>query len=49
MSALAEPTGKTAAWPNTYGDGAKERMGFFTDTSVCIGCKVWVPEVDRGC
>jgi formate dehydrogenase iron-sulfur subunit len=23
----------------TYGDQAKPRMGFFTDTSVCIGCK----------
>jgi formate dehydrogenase iron-sulfur subunit len=22
-----------------YGDTAKERVGFFTDTSVCIGCK----------
>jgi formate dehydrogenase iron-sulfur subunit len=31
----AEP----AAWPETYGDEAKPRMGFFTDTSVCIGCK----------
>src|SRR5213083_178504 len=39
MSTLAEPTGKPAAWPETYGDEAKERMGFFTDTSVCIGCK----------
>jgi formate dehydrogenase iron-sulfur subunit len=29
----------TAAWPDTYGEEAKERMGFFTDTSVCIGCK----------
>jgi formate dehydrogenase iron-sulfur subunit len=28
-----------AAWPDTYGDEAKPRMGFFTDTSVCIGCK----------
>jgi formate dehydrogenase iron-sulfur subunit len=36
---LAEPTGKPAAWPDTYGEEAKERMGFFTDTSVCIGCK----------
>jgi len=33
-------------WPETYadeqttyGDEAKPRMGFFTDTSVCIGCK----------
>jgi formate dehydrogenase iron-sulfur subunit len=39
MSTLAEPTGMPAAWPDTYGDEAKERMGFFTDTSVCIGCK----------
>jgi formate dehydrogenase iron-sulfur subunit len=23
----------------TYGDEARPRMGFFTDTSVCIGCK----------
>ena len=23
----------------TYGDEAEERVGFFTDTSVCIGCK----------
>jgi formate dehydrogenase iron-sulfur subunit len=39
VSALAEPTGNPEAWPDTYGDEAKERMGFFTDTSVCIGCK----------
>jgi formate dehydrogenase iron-sulfur subunit len=39
MSALAEPTGNPAAWPDTYGDEAKPRVGFFTDTSVCIGCK----------
>ncbi len=36
---LAEPTGKPYAWPDTYGDEAKPRMGFFTDTSICIGCK----------
>ena len=24
---------------DSYGPEAKERMGFFTDTSVCIGCK----------
>jgi formate dehydrogenase iron-sulfur subunit len=24
---------------DTYGDEAKPRMGFFTDTSICIGCK----------
>jgi formate dehydrogenase iron-sulfur subunit len=29
----------TEAWPETYGEEAKPRMGFFTDTSVCIGCK----------
>jgi formate dehydrogenase iron-sulfur subunit len=29
----------TPAWPSTYGDQARERVGFFTDTSVCIGCK----------
>jgi formate dehydrogenase iron-sulfur subunit len=38
MSALMEPTGVPAAW-DTYGDEQKERVGFFTDTSVCIGCK----------
>ena len=30
---------ETYAWPGTYGDKAKPRVGFFTDTSVCIGCK----------
>ncbi len=30
---------ETHAWPGTYGEKAKPRMGFFTDTSVCIGCK----------
>jgi formate dehydrogenase iron-sulfur subunit len=39
VSTLADPTGKPAAWPDTYGDDAKPRMGFFTDTSICIGCK----------
>jgi formate dehydrogenase iron-sulfur subunit len=34
-----EPTGTPAAWPDSYGDRAQQRMGFFTDTSVCIGCK----------
>jgi formate dehydrogenase iron-sulfur subunit len=29
----------TPGWPDTYGSEAKPRMGFFTDTSVCIGCK----------
>ncbi len=26
-------------WPSTYGADSKPRMGFFTDTSICIGCK----------
>jgi formate dehydrogenase iron-sulfur subunit len=30
---------RTEAWPDTYADDAQPRMGFFTDTSVCIGCK----------
>jgi formate dehydrogenase iron-sulfur subunit len=30
---------ETVSWPDTYGKDAKPRMGFFTDTSVCIGCK----------
>ncbi|MGN6377560.1 MAG: 4Fe-4S dicluster domain-containing protein [Gaiellales bacterium] len=29
----------TEAWPGTYDGEAEPRMGFFTDTSVCIGCK----------
>ena len=28
-----------AALAATYGDAARERVGFFTDTTVCIGCK----------
>jgi formate dehydrogenase iron-sulfur subunit len=30
---------QTHAWPDSYGEEAKPRVGFFTDTSVCIGCK----------
>jgi formate dehydrogenase iron-sulfur subunit len=30
---------ETRSWPGSYGDQAQPRMGFFTDTSVCIGCK----------
>ena len=30
---------ETPEWPGTYGDEAQQRVGFFTDTSVCIGCK----------
>src|SRR5213595_4095811 len=39
MATLADITGSPAAWPDTYGDDAKPRMGFFTDTTICIGCK----------
>src|SRR6185312_1016777 len=35
----AQPHVETEAWPQSYGDEARPRMGFFTDTSVCIGCK----------
>jgi formate dehydrogenase iron-sulfur subunit len=38
LGSLMEPTGVPAGW-ETYGDEKKERVGFFTDTSVCIGCK----------
>jgi formate dehydrogenase iron-sulfur subunit len=30
---------KPASWPESYGKDAEERVGFFTDTSLCIGCK----------
>jgi formate dehydrogenase iron-sulfur subunit len=30
---------QTHTWPQTYGERARPRMGFFTDTSICIGCK----------
>lgn len=47
MSAVqgTRPAGELAlgetplAWPESYGDEAETRVGFFTDTSVCIGCK----------
>ncbi len=39
MTGLMQPSGAPAAWPGTYGGEAKPRMGFFTDTSICIGCK----------
>ena len=48
---------QTHTWPGSYGDAARPRMGFFTDTSVCIGCKAcevackeWnrVPESNQG-
>jgi formate dehydrogenase iron-sulfur subunit len=48
---------QTHAWPASYGDEAQPRVGFFTDTSLCIGCKAcevackeWnrVPEAPQG-
>src|ERR1700749_4321435 len=33
------PQLQTYAWPAPSGAEAQPRMGFFTDTSVCIGCK----------
>jgi formate dehydrogenase iron-sulfur subunit len=30
---------ETHAWPGSYDAEAKPRVGFFTDTSLCIGCK----------
>jgi formate dehydrogenase iron-sulfur subunit len=30
---------ETTSWPGSYGGAAKPRVGFFTDTSLCIGCK----------
>jgi formate dehydrogenase iron-sulfur subunit len=30
---------QTYAWPGSYADDARPRLGFFTDTSLCIGCK----------
>ena len=30
---------ETTSWPASYGDEAEPRKGFFTDTSICIGCK----------
>jgi formate dehydrogenase iron-sulfur subunit len=29
----------TTVWPSSYGEEAQPRVGFFTDTSLCIGCK----------
>src|SRR5947208_15146220 len=38
MSSLLQINGKPDGL-QSYGDEVKERVGFFTDTSVCIGCK----------
>jgi formate dehydrogenase iron-sulfur subunit len=36
----SEPDGVTPrGWPESYAGEAQPRMGFFTDTSLCIGCK----------
>ena len=34
-----DDTVRPRGWPASYGDEARQRMGFFTDTSLCIGCK----------
>src|ERR671936_2386356 len=39
LPVLAKPTGEPAAWPSSYDGTERPRVGFFTDTSVCIGCK----------
>jgi formate dehydrogenase iron-sulfur subunit len=48
VSAPAEPLRESTdgsfslhvdAWPRAYGERAEKRVGFFTDTSLCIGCK----------
>jgi formate dehydrogenase iron-sulfur subunit len=35
----AAPPQRPDGWPGGYGEEARPRMGFFTDTTVCIGCK----------
>ena len=39
FATLADITGEPDGWADTYGDETKPRLGFFTDTSICIGCK----------
>jgi len=38
VSAVMQPTGEPAGF-DAWGDDQHARVGFFTDTSVCIGCK----------
>ena len=38
MSVLEQTSVRPDGW-ESYGDEQQERVGFFTDTSVCIGCK----------
>jgi formate dehydrogenase iron-sulfur subunit len=39
FATLADITGEPDGWADTYGGDTKPRLGFFTDTSICIGCK----------
>ncbi len=39
MSPALDLGTKPLGWPQSYGEEAAPRMGFFTDTSICIGCK----------
>jgi formate dehydrogenase iron-sulfur subunit len=39
FATLTDITGEPEGWPETYGGEAQPRLGFFTDTSICIGCK----------
>jgi formate dehydrogenase iron-sulfur subunit len=36
---MTEPQLPLTQWPASYDDEAHDRVGFFTDTSLCIGCK----------
>ena len=39
MRELPVLNGNPGGWPDTYGAEARPRLGFFTDTTLCIGCK----------
>jgi formate dehydrogenase iron-sulfur subunit len=39
FATLADITGEPDGSADTYGGDTKPRLGFFTDTSICIGCK----------
>jgi formate dehydrogenase iron-sulfur subunit len=36
---LGDEQTRPRGWPDSYDGDAQPRMGFFTDTSLCIGCK----------
>jgi formate dehydrogenase iron-sulfur subunit len=36
---LGDEQARPRGWPESYDGDAQPRMGFFTDTSLCIGCK----------